>query len=83
MHPEALGRNDAVVDLGEAPPEKPSATPASVPVDEFFAGRPDARAVFEKVHSVLQALGPVEVRAYAPDDAEVVTRLREAADRAG
>ncbi len=30
--------------------------------ENFFAGHPDARAVFEKVRSVLNRLGPVEVR---------------------
>jgi hypothetical protein len=31
--------------------------------EEFFAGRPGALAVFERVRSVLDGLGPVEVRA--------------------
>jgi Domain of unknown function (DUF5655) len=30
--------------------------------EDFFAGHPDARAVFEKVRSILTRLGPVEVR---------------------
>ena len=30
--------------------------------DDFFAGRPNARAVFEEVRSILSKLGPVEVR---------------------
>jgi hypothetical protein len=30
--------------------------------ENLFAGHPDARAVFEKVRSVLNRLGPVEVR---------------------
>lgn len=30
--------------------------------EEFFAGRPGAWAVFERVLSVLEGLGPVEVR---------------------
>jgi Domain of unknown function (DUF5655) len=30
--------------------------------EDFFAGHPDARAVFEKVRSVLARLGPLEVR---------------------
>jgi hypothetical protein len=30
--------------------------------EEFFAGHPDAGAVFEKVRSILDGLGPVEVR---------------------
>jgi Domain of unknown function (DUF5655) len=30
--------------------------------EDFFAGHPDARAVFEKVRSILNRLGPVEVR---------------------
>jgi hypothetical protein len=30
--------------------------------ENFFAGHPDARAVFEKVRFVLNRLGPVEVR---------------------
>jgi hypothetical protein len=29
--------------------------------EDFFAGHPDARAVFEKVRSILTSLGPVEV----------------------
>jgi hypothetical protein len=28
----------------------------------FFAGRPDAYAVFERVHAILAAYGPVQVR---------------------
>jgi LmbE family N-acetylglucosaminyl deacetylase len=31
--------------------------------EDYFAGHPDARAVFEKVRAVLSRLGPVEVRA--------------------
>lgn len=30
--------------------------------EDFFAGHPDAYAVFEKVRSVLDGLGTVEVR---------------------
>ena len=30
--------------------------------EDFFAGHPDARAVFDKVRSILHGLGPVEVR---------------------
>jgi Domain of unknown function (DUF5655) len=30
--------------------------------NDFFAGHPDARAVFEKVRAVLNRLGPLEVR---------------------
>jgi hypothetical protein len=30
--------------------------------EDFFAGHPDAHAVFEKVRSILTRLGPVEVR---------------------
>jgi Domain of unknown function (DUF5655) len=30
--------------------------------EDFFADHPDARAVFEKVRSVLDRLGPLEVR---------------------
>jgi Domain of unknown function (DUF5655) len=30
--------------------------------EDFFADHPDARAVFEKVRSVLNRLGPLEVR---------------------
>ena len=30
--------------------------------EDFFAGHPDARAVFEKVRAVLNRLGPLEVR---------------------
>jgi hypothetical protein len=40
--------------------------------EDFFAGHPKAHAVFDKVRSVLEGLGPVEV----------VGGLREAADRA-
>jgi Domain of unknown function (DUF5655) len=31
--------------------------------EDFFAGNPDARAVFEKVRSALNELGPIDVRA--------------------
>jgi uncharacterized protein DUF5655 len=31
--------------------------------EDFFAGHPDAHAVFEKVRAVLNQLGPLEVRA--------------------
>ena len=34
----------------------------AVQPDDFFAGRPNARAVFEEVRSILNNLGPVEVR---------------------
>jgi uncharacterized protein DUF5655 len=30
--------------------------------EDFFAGHPKARAVFDKVRSILEELGPVEVR---------------------
>lgn len=30
--------------------------------EDFFAGHPDALAVFEKVRSILDGLGPVDVR---------------------
>ncbi len=30
--------------------------------EEFFAGNADGLAIFESVHSILQAIGPVEVR---------------------
>lgn len=30
--------------------------------EEFFADRPDAFAMFERVHEVCEELGPVEVR---------------------
>jgi hypothetical protein len=30
--------------------------------EDFFAGHPQARAVFDKVRSILEELGPVEVR---------------------
>lgn len=38
-----------------------SATDPSTP-DEFFAGHPERMAVFEHIQSVLQSLGPLEVR---------------------
>jgi hypothetical protein len=33
--------------------------------EDFFAGHPDARAVFEKVRSILTRLGPVGLRSAA------------------
>ena len=47
--------------------------------EDLFADHPDARAVFEKVRSVLDGLGPLAVRT---SKGQVVGWLREAADRA-
>jgi hypothetical protein len=47
-----------------------------VQTDDFFAGRPEARAVFDKVHHLEVAL-PHEI------DEEARDWLREAADAAG
>jgi hypothetical protein len=40
----------------------PPAGPGRDPVEEFFAGRPVARAVFERVRAVAEAAGGCDVR---------------------
>ena len=51
--------------------------------EDFFAGHPTARAVFDKVRSILEGLGPAEVlTSKSQVDDEVTGWLREAAERA-